>query len=291
MIRFSFMDTIRGGHTIHGAHKTLHFHFLAMNSSKIFSQTHFLSSKLMGYQIQCLNPQLSCRIPNIQPNLRTRRISLFSSYKNVNAEKKQQPSSTSTLTEAKVTESDTYSVKFETLGGCKLGISRYPDFEYDAAGGTGTGTGTKTMNDAISVEFDIKTLYIPPLSTATTKFLGMRLPPFLRIDIVPELFQGSINQESGQVDLKFKAKFWFSIGSIYKAPPLTVQTVLTSEESNGKIKRGRGEKLNKEGRCSLVGVATVEPINDFFMDSFLSLPTECLANLNATISFSSATLV
>ncbi|KAL2527211.1 hypothetical protein Adt_12265 [Abeliophyllum distichum] len=235
----------------------------------------------MGYQIQCLNPQLSYRIPTIQPNLRTHNtIALFSSYKNLNVEQK------TTLTETKVPKSDAYSVKFKTLGGCKLGISRYPDFEYDAQGGTGTGTGTKIMDAEISVDFDMKTLYIPPLSTATTKFLGLPLPPFLRIDIVPEFLGGSINQESGQVDLKFMAKFWFSMGSVYKAPPLMVETVLTSEESDGKIRRGRGERLNKEGRCSLVGVAKVEPINDFFMDSFLGLPTECLANLNATISIS-----
>lgn len=66
-----------------------------------------------------------------------------------------------------------------------------------------------------------------------------------------------------------------------------METVLTSEESKGKMKGGKGERLDKDGRCRLVGVATVEPINDIFMDTFLSLPTECLANLNAIISISS----
>lgn len=88
-----------------------------------------------------------------------------------------------------------------------------------------------------------------------------------------------------QVDLEFKAKFLFSVGSIYKAPPLVVETVLTSEESKGAMRNGRGERLNTEGRCRLVGVATVEPINDFLLDSFLGLPTECLADLNALIAF------
>lgn len=91
-----------------------------------------------------------------------------------------------------------------------------------------------------------------------------------------------------QVDLQFKAKFWFSIGSIYKALPLMVETVLTSEESKGTLRSGRGERLNEEGKCRLVGVATVDPIDDFLLDSFLGLPTECLAVLNATISFSSS---
>lgn len=88
-----------------------------------------------------------------------------------------------------------------------------------------------------------------------------------------------------QVDLKFVAKFCFSVGSLYKARPLLVETVLTSEESKGEMREGRGERLGEDGKCRLVGVAKVEPINDVFMDTFLSLPTECLANLSAVISF------
>ncbi|KAJ0733266.1 hypothetical protein HanPI659440_Chr11g0406411 [Helianthus annuus] len=115
---------------------------------------------------------------------------------------------------------------------------------------------------------DVTTLYIPPLTTATTKFLGLPLPPFLKIAIVPEIFRGIINRESGKVDLKFKAKFWFSMGSIYKAPPLLVETLLTSEESKGSLRSGSGERLDEQGRCKLVGVATVEPIDDFFYEFF-----------------------
>ncbi|KAL1319288.1 hypothetical protein AAHE18_15G267500 [Arachis hypogaea] len=137
-------------------------------------------------------------------------------------------------------------------------FSRYPDFEYDAQGGIGTGS--------------------------VAKFFGLPLPPFLKIDIVPEAFQGTINQESGKVDLEFKAKFLFSVGSIYKAPPLMVKTVLTSEESKGNMKSGRGKRLDEEGNCRLVGVAKVDPIDDFLMNSFLALPTECLADLNAVTS-------
>lgn len=89
-----------------------------------------------------------------------------------------------------------------------------------------------------------------------------------------------------QVELEFKAKFLFSIGSVYKAPPLLVKTVLTSEESKGNIRNGKGERLNEKGKCRLVGVATVDPIDDLFLNSFLSLPNECIANLNAIITFS-----
>ncbi|XP_072955436.1 uncharacterized protein [Typha angustifolia] len=181
-----------------------------------------------------------------------------------------------------------YNVEFQTLESCKLGISRYPDFEYNAKGGLGSGTGRKEegaeTDDVVLVAFDFATLYIPPLTAATTKFLGLPLPPFLKIDIVPEFLQGSINRTSGKVDLQFRSKFWFSIGSIYKAPPLVVETTLTSEQSKGTTRSGSGQRMDEQGRCKLVGVAVVDPISDILMNSFLGLPTECIAYLNAKIS-------
>lgn len=78
------------------------------------------------------------------------------------------------------------------------------------------------------------------------------------------------------------------MGSIYRAPPLMVETVLTTEESVGRMRGGRGERLDGEGKCRLVGVATVDPIDDIFMNTFLGLPTECLANLNAVITYSTS---
>ena len=93
---------------------------------------------------------------------------------------------------------------------------------------------------------------------------------------------------SFQVELKFRSRFCFSVGSIYRAPPLFVDTTLTSEESSGTIRRGTGERLDGEGRCKLVGVAVLDPIDDVFMNTFLNLPTECIAYLSATISIASA---
>lgn len=168
----------------------------------------------MGCQIQNSSPQILGRTPtrkpphlysssssSFEPKVRiTSPINLSSSYKNQN---QPPPISTATLTQTQPSKTDIYSIKFRTLGACKLGISRYPDFEYNAEGGKGTGTGTKILtkdfNDEISVDFDVETLYIPPLTTATTKFLGLPLPPFLRIDIVPETFRGIIYQDSGKV--------------------------------------------------------------------------------------------
>ncbi|KAG6413933.1 hypothetical protein SASPL_126648 [Salvia splendens] len=235
----------------------------------------------MGCPTFHLNPQsLHKRIsaPNttrfsLQPNLKLLKTTSFSSN-HLN-----QPASTSTINQ-------TPNVNFKTLGACKLGISRYPDFSYNAAGGAGSGTATKLPDGNVSVEFDVEKLYVPPLSTATTTFLGLPLPPFLKIDVLPRVFRGEINQESGKVDLKFIAEFCFSVGSVYKARPLLVETVLTSDESKGKMREGRGERMDEDGKCRLVGVATVDPINDLFLDTFLSLPTECLADLNAVISFS-----
>ncbi|KAJ9545819.1 hypothetical protein OSB04_025526 [Centaurea solstitialis] len=237
----------------------------------------------MGCQI---HPHILFRIPITKPPFSHVLPKLQATTMAYNNSQDQQPSiSMSTLATP-----DVYSVRFKTLEACKLGIARYPDFEYNANGGEGSGMGKKMMgidfNGETSVDFDVSTLYIPSLTTATTKFLGLPLPPFLKIDIVPEIFRGIINLESGKVDLKFKARFWFSVGSIYKAPPLLVETLLTSEESKGTHRSGNGERLDEQGKCRLVGVATVEQIDDFLMNSFLDLPTECLAILNATITFS-----
>ncbi|XP_022738008.1 uncharacterized protein LOC111290795 [Durio zibethinus] len=240
----------------------------------------------MGCKMISLEPPILCQLPVRKPCFRTKTIA-FSSYA---PHKGEAVSTTTKSIESQQPKTDVYNVSFKTLGACKLGISRYPDFEYNAEGGTGTGTGTKITDDnEVSVSFDLKTLYIPPLTSATTMFLGLPLPPFLKIDIVPQLLQGNINQESGKVELEFLAKFCFSVGSVYQAPPLLVKTVLTSEESKGKIRSGRGERLDNEGNCKLVGVASVEPIDDFFMNSFLSLPTECFAKLNALITVSTST--
>ncbi|KAF3787991.1 hypothetical protein EJ110_NYTH18802 [Nymphaea thermarum] len=189
-------------------------------------------------------------------------------------------------TDSQPSNDESCSIKFQSLNSCSLGIARYPDFAYNAEGGTGTATGRRTSTGKILATFDITTLYIPPLEAATTRFLGLPLPPFLKIEIVPRVFTGEIEEETGKVNFKFKAEFFFSVGSLYRAPPLIVDTVLTSEESKGRIRFGKGGRLNKEGRCMLVGVATVDPINDSFMNTFLGLPTECIANLNANIFIS-----
>ncbi|KAK9665572.1 hypothetical protein RND81_14G120100 [Saponaria officinalis] len=234
-------------------------------------------------------PTLSISYSILRPKVyKTNKLVISSSFSSSSQETREISDSSTTKEAQALTKPSAYNVKFETMEGCKLGISRYPNFEYNALGGFGSGSGSEIDDpngDMVSVSFDVDTLYILPLTSGTTKFLGLPLPPFLRIDILPEILQGNVHKETGKVDLAFKATFWFSIGTIYKAPPLLVTTNLTSEEAEGQVRKGKGQRMDKNGKCKLVGVAKVDPINDIFMNTFLSLPTECLAILNATISF------
>ncbi|QHN77058.1 Peroxidase [Arachis hypogaea] len=92
--------------------------------------------------------------------------------------------------------------------------------------------------------------------------------------------QGEIRRHCSLVDFEFKAKFLFSVGSIYKTSPLMVMTSLRSEESKDDMRSGREKRLDEEENCRLVGVAKIDSIDDFLMNSFLTLPIECLADLN-----------
>lgn len=153
----------------------------------------------MSSKINFSSPPIPCKFHTKKPNPLKRNTVIFSSFSS--SEKQQKI--ISTIIETPSNDNKAYTINFKTKSACKLGISRYPDFEYDAEGGIGNGFGAKAKNqddnDIILVSFDLETLYIPSLTSSTTKFLGLSLPPFLRIDIVPEAFHGSINQESGKV--------------------------------------------------------------------------------------------
>ncbi|KAL9272237.1 hypothetical protein AKJ16_DCAP25525 [Drosera capensis] len=167
-------------------------------------------------------------------------------------------------------KTDSYNVAIKTLDECKIGFSGY-NLEYNANGGKGAGHGTRLsdrdLSDSVVVSFDPKTVYIPPVTSATTKMYGWPMPHFLKIEIVPEVLQGSINEESG------------------KAPPIIVEIVLTSDESLGKRGSAKGKRRGKDGRCRLVGIATLGPLKDGYMDALLGLPAECVTEMNAIIYF------
>ena len=199
--------------------------------------------------------------------------------------------------------SSTAGVSLTTERDCQLAVSIYPTFAYDASGGGGTGTATTTTDTTQHIVFDPATLRIPPLDYRSTRLFGIPLPPPLKIDIVPRALQGEVNTATGQARLSFDAEFCFSIGALYKAPPLSVVTDLTTETSSGSIHTAEGQRRSPDGTCRcggcrllhcccvrshtfrLVGVARVPTTSDPLLNTFLMLPTDALAVLSATLTF------
>ncbi|MBM5821962.1 MAG: hypothetical protein FJ082_05705 [Cyanobacteria bacterium K_Offshore_surface_m2_011] len=178
----------------------------------------------------------------------------------------------------------------QTLAGCGLVIGAYPRFRYDARGGggvgvltavdpadTGIGPGTGTLG------FDPAGLRIPPLDWRTTRFLGLPLPLGPAITIHPERLDGTIDGATGAMALRFEARFRFAIGSLYRAPDLIVATTLSTGPVQGRRHRASGQPLDGEGRALLVGVATIVPSGDPWLDRFLGLPDEALALLRCRL--------
>lgn len=186
----------------------------------------------------------------------------------------------------KTPESEVSRIEIRTLRECRLGIAMYPDFVYNAEGGGGFGTAEQLGDGKLAVEFDIDSLYIPSVESKSTTFLGLPLPPFICIQVVPQSLKGFIERATGKVELEFSANFLFSVGSLYRAPPLVVDTLLTTEMAQGRLRQGQGKRLDSEGCCRLVGVAPLARIEDAFMNAFLTLPTDCLAIMAATFNFS-----
>lgn len=92
--------------------------------------------------------------------------------------------------------------------------------------------------------------------------------------------QGWIDYETGEAQLEFDAEFLFTAGPLYRAPALQVCTVLTTESSQGAVRKGSGERL-KNGKGKLLGIATVPKTGDLFLDTFLRLPSDAYAMLSA----------
>jgi len=169
-----------------------------------------------------------------------------------------------------------------TLDGCRLAIGRYPAFRYDGRGGGGPGSASDT-----GLAFPAETLTIPPLNTATTRFLGLPLPPGLSISIAAEQLSGRWKPESGAITLQFRARFRFRIvaagRALYAAPDLQIACELSSDSVQGQRHGASGQPRGSDGRARLVGVARVEPCGDRWLDRFLGLPDEALAVLECRI--------
>ena len=166
-----------------------------------------------------------------------------------------------------------------TLADCGLVIGAYPRFRYDASGGGGLGWLSEDGTGSQVLRFDPAALRIPPLNWRTTRFLGLPLPPGLDITIHPERLEGSLDGATGAMALRFIARFRFAIGALYRAPDLIVDTTLSTGPVQGRRHRGLGQPLDGTGLAQLVGVATIAPSGDPWLDRFLGLPDEALALL------------
>ena len=176
-------------------------------------------------------------------------------------------------------------LRLTTLAGCGLAIGGFPAFRYDARGGGGISV---PRTGGAAVAFPPEQLRIPPLDWRSTRFLGLPLPPGLSIAIEPERLEGDLDQVSGAVCLHFRARFRFRIqlagARLYAAPDLLVDTQLTSTDSQGRRHAAMGQALDASGSGVLVGVATIPPSGDAWLDRFLGLPDEALAVLRCRIT-------
>jgi hypothetical protein len=176
-------------------------------------------------------------------------------------------------------------VTMRSLQDSELAIGIYPKFTYDAAGGGGVASAKDVGNGRVEVSFDLTRLNIPDVYSRTAKFMGVPLLPPFKIRIQPTRLEGYVDRSTGMVELDFEARFMFTAGKLYKAPPLLVTTHLTSEEVQGKIRTGQGSRLDEHGFARLVGVATVPKTQDWALDKFLMLPTETYAVMSSQFLF------
>jgi hypothetical protein len=176
-------------------------------------------------------------------------------------------------------------LQLSTLAGCGLTIAGYPRFRYDARGGGGSARLGPTCSDGTrSLQFPAQELRIPPLNWRSTRLLGVPLPPGLSISIEPQRLEGVVDPASGSLALSFQARFVFAVGSLYRAPPLLVSTELVTGEVRSRRQRCCGQPLGADGTALLVGVATIEPCGEAWLDRFLGLPDEALAQLRCRFS-------
>jgi len=175
-------------------------------------------------------------------------------------------------------------MQLKSLKGCRLKIGSYPPFSYNACGGGGIGTLQPGSGDnLVYVNFSSQRFSIPPLVSRTTKFLYLPLPPGLKIEIFMDKLEGTIEKDSGNILFKFESKFTFSIGNIIKFPYLLVKTSLSTGQVQGKLHKGKGIPLQKDGKTKLVGISIIPKTGSKFLDTFLSLPNEALAELKCEI--------
>ena len=175
-------------------------------------------------------------------------------------------------------------MQLKSLEGCRLKIGSYPPFSYNACGGGGKGKLLPNQtNNMLYLNFSSKTFSIPPLTSKTTKFLSLPLPPGFKIEMYMDKLEGTINKDSGEVLFKFESKFVLSIGAMITFPDLLVKTSLKTGKVKGKLHEGKGLVLQKNGKTKLVGISIIPPTGNKILDTFLGLPNEALAELQCEL--------
>ena len=175
-------------------------------------------------------------------------------------------------------------MQLKSLERCRLRIGLYPPFSYNACGGGGKATILPSKNNnLIYMRFSSTTFSIPPITSQTTKFLSIPLPPGLKIEMTLDKLEGTIDRESGEVLFTFESKFIFHIGSIVKFPYLLIKTILKTGEVKGKFHKGKGMNRKENGKTKLVGICIVPPTGHKVLDNFLFLPNEAIAELHCEI--------
>jgi hypothetical protein len=101
----------------------------------------------------------------------------------------------------------------------------------------------------------------------------------VQIAIRPRSLAGRWCREAGELELAFDARFELRLAGRSVAPELRVSTELRTGAAEGMRWRAQGRALDAEGRGVLVGVATVPPTGEGWLDRFLGLPAEALAVL------------
>jgi hypothetical protein len=174
-------------------------------------------------------------------------------------------------------------LQLSTSAGCGLAIAGYPRFRYDARGGGGLGSlGAADHSGRQALVFAPASLVIPPLSWRTTRVLGLPLPPGVTIRIEPEDLAGHWDPATASLELRFRARFHCSFAGLYQPSVLQIDTVLSNAAAQGLRHRATGRPLGADGQALLVGVATVPPSGDPWLDRFLGLPDEALAMLRCS---------
>ncbi|MDA9098396.1 hypothetical protein N9L76_05605 [bacterium] len=127
-----------------------------------------------------------------------------------------------------------------------LGVSAWPDFDYDASGATTLGAVDAPDDnhpDAVRLRFDVRTFQGVSVNGKTTAVFGVPLPPGVNIDIVPVSLHGWLDPATGACALDFDAQFRGSIfgEGFIKLPPMTIRAPLTTGEAKGMRRVANGK--------------------------------------------------